>query len=214
MMQQPTVAQAQTSINWLFAVDPKRKTLSTMSMAFHATLTLAAKAAKKAVTGGERPLALLSSRLKLKNYGLQALLPSVHPKYKDGEQDVAKLSVKERVWRPPMLNARKINNLRRIAKVEGTYGAFNPETLKGWDPQWDLQLAILRSRSTGRYMQLRKPKLTASARTREARAQRIDDALVGMDERMEALQEARSKAKKKDHSIMAKLNRLLAPGKR
>ena len=190
-------------------------------MAFHATLSLAAKAAKKLsakgakiAAAGEERLTLLSSRRKLARYGLQALLPSVHPKYKDGEQDVTKLSVKERVWRPPMLNARKINNLRRIAKVEGTYGTFDPETLKGWDAQWDLQLAISRSRSTGRYMQLRKPRLTVSARTREVRAQRIDDAMVGMDERMEALQEARLLKKKKDPSILAKLEGMLAGGRK
>ena len=184
-----------------------------MSMTFHATLSLARKAAKAAVMGGEVPLKFLSARRKLARYGLNAMMPSVHPKYKDGEQDVAKLAFKERVWHPPMISSRKISVLRRMAKIEGTYGAFDTETLKGWDPQWDLHLAISRTKGTGRYTQLRKPRLTLSDRTREERAQRIEAAMVGMDERMEALQEARVAGKTKDHSVLAKLGRLL-PKKR
>jgi len=182
-----------------------------MSMAFHATLSLAAKAGK-AMGGGASstpPLKFLAARKKLARFGVQALLPSVHPKYRDGEQDVSKLSVKERVWHPPLIPKRKVNVLRNIAKVEGTYGTFDPETLKGWEAQWDLDLAVSRPRGTGRYMTLRKPRLTARARSREDRAQKIEAALEGMDERMEALQEARVLANKKDYTIMAKFNALL-----
>lgn len=169
------------------------------------------------MTGGASSaplLKFLASRKKLARFGVQALLPSVHPKYKDGEQDIDKLSVKERVWHPPLISKRKINVLRNIAKVEGTYGTFDPETLRGWDAQWDLELAVQRPRGTGRYMQLRKPRLTSRERSREERAQKIEAALEGMDERMEALQEARVLAKKKDHTIMGKFNALVAKSKR
>jgi hypothetical protein len=177
-------------------------------MAFRATLAVAKRRPKVFPEGSEAPLKFLAARKRLAWFGVDALLPSVHPKYKDGEQDVNKLSVKERVWHPPMISSRKINVLRKIAKVEGTYGSFDPETLRGWDPQWDVALALQRTRGTGRYMTLRKPKLASRHRTREERAQKIEAAMVGMDERMEAMQAERIEKKKEPDSIMVKWKKL------
>jgi len=185
-------------------------------MAYRATLALAKRRPKVYAEGEAAPLKFLAARKRLAWYGVNALLPSKHPKYKDGEQDVTKLSVKEISWHPPMLSNRKINVLRNIAKLEGTYGSFDPETLKGWDPQWDVALAINKPKGTGRYMALRKPKLTTHNRTREDRALKIEAAMVGMDERMEAMQAERIEKKKEKPGIMTTFNKLMkksGPGK-
>lgn len=189
-----------------------------MSMAFHATRAVAAKktkrnllqaAAKAAGATEQQPrLNFLSARRKLADFGIKALLPSVKPKYRDGEQDVSKLSVKERVWHPPMISKRQINVLRKQARFEGTYGSFDPETLRGWDPQWDIQLAIAKPHGTGRYTYLRVPKKTRQQRSREDRAQKIEAHMEGMDERMEALQAERH-AKKEPDTIMNKYKKLM-----
>lgn len=177
-----------------------------MSLAFRLTRFLAAP--KKAWPPGEAPLNFRSARRRLAQHGVKALLPSVHPKFKDGEQNVAKLSVKERVWHPPMISRRKISVLRKQAKIEGTYGSFDPETLRGWDPQWDLELAMSRPRGTGRYMRLRVPRRTRQHRSREERAQKIEANMVGMDERMEALQAERH-AKKEPDTVMNRYKKIM-----
>jgi hypothetical protein len=123
-------------------------------------------------------------------------LPSVHAKYIDNKgADLSNLPTSERVWHPPKLSGRKIAVLRKRAKREGTYGSFDAETGKGWDPAWDIELAVAKPRGAGRLMALRPSKKTERQRTREERARRIEEKLVGMDERIEELHAERIRSK-------------------
>lgn len=85
--------------------------------------------------------------------------------------------------------------LRKDAIRSGTYGTFDAATGTGWEASWDLDLAMANPRGLGRYNALRIPKKTAQRRSREARAQKIEAKMVGMDERMEELQAAKHRNK-------------------
>jgi len=82
-------------------------------------------------------------------------------------------------WRKPRVSKRVAAVLRKQAIKEGTFGTFDPETGKGWDPKWD----SLRQTGT---MQLRPPKLTTRQRTREKRAAKIENLMEDMDEKIDA----------------------------
>lgn len=82
-------------------------------------------------------------------------------------------------WRKPRVSKRVASVLRKQAINEGTFGSFDPETGKGWDPKWD----SLRQTGT---MQLRPPKLTKRQRTREQRATKIENLMEEMDEKIDA----------------------------
>ena len=84
----------------------------------------------------------------------------------------------ENSWQKPKISRRVAAVLRKHAVVEGSYGSFDPETGKGWDPKWD----ELRQIGT---MQLRPPKLTKRQRTRETRALKIEGLLEGMDKKID-----------------------------
>eukprot|EP00522_Entomoneis_paludosa_P013945 CAMPEP_0172451598 /NCGR_PEP_ID=MMETSP1065-20121228/9576_1 /TAXON_ID=265537 /ORGANISM="Amphiprora paludosa, Strain CCMP125" /LENGTH=136 /DNA_ID=CAMNT_0013203561 /DNA_START=289 /DNA_END=699 /DNA_ORIENTATION=+ len=90
----------------------------------------------------------------------------------------------EGFWRSPLISQRIVNVLRREAIRDGTYGEYNYESCTGWDRNWDLQTEIDRKRGQGRH-RVQPPKRTLRARTRESRAQKIEKALEGMDERIE-----------------------------
>ena len=117
-----------------------------------------------------------SALRKLAEQGVKAMRPSRRVYKEAGTQRV--------VNRGPAISGRVENVLRKIAIKEGTYGSFDPETLKGWDPQWDIDLAVARARGNGR-IRIKVPKTSMRFRNREERAQKIEKALVGMDERME-----------------------------
>jgi len=114
-----------------------------------------------------------SALKKLSQHGVEALLPKliVH-------------GVGQQNWRPPLISNRVANMLRKQAVREGTYGSFSTETMKGWDPAWDVELAKNKPRGQGRH-RLKVPKKTSRERTREQRATKIEKKMEGMDDRIE-----------------------------
>jgi hypothetical protein len=139
------------------------------------------------------------ARKRLIQHGLSALLPAAQVKHKENyaaDVNVASLPGSERSWKPPILSKRRAAMLRKEAIRNGTYGKFDSEKGGvGWDPQWDVELAKANPSGLGRYTALRIPKKAAHRRTREARAQKIEAAMEGMDERMEEMQAARHRNK-------------------
>lgn len=141
------------------------------------------------------------SRKRLIRHGVSALLPSAkikHPESYAGQENVTVESVpgSERQWKRPLLSKRRAAVLRKEAIRTGTYGTFDPERGGvGWDPAWDVELAKANPHSLGRYTAMRVPKKDKRVRSREVRAQKIESAMVGMDERMEELQAAKHRNK-------------------
>lgn len=177
-----------------------------MSGFFRASLVVAKSARPSVVAASQlssAPQRFQSARKRLGQHGVQALLPSAIAKYPSSNNtnknspvvDVSLLPSQERIWRPPLLSKRKAAVLRKEAKRLGTYGSFDAEKGLGWDPSWDVELAMANPRCLGRYTVLRVPKKSAQRRSREERARNIEAKMVGMDERMEELQAARQKNK-------------------
>ena len=141
------------------------------------------------------------SRRHLIKQGLNALLPTAQIKYPEnyiGQENVTPASVSgsERSWKPPVLSKRRAAMLRKEAIRNGTYGTFDPEKGGvGWDPSWDVQLAVANPHGLGRYTAMRVPKKASHQRSREMRAQKIEAAMEGMDERMEEIQAAKHRNK-------------------
>jgi hypothetical protein len=155
-----------------------------------------------------------SARKKLAQHGVKALLPSLHPKYKDEvspDTDPRTLPIKERVWHPAMIPSRHIAVLRKRAIRTGTYGTFDPVSGEGWDEEWDVKLAMEHPRRQGRYMFLRVPKQTAQQRSREQRALNIEAKMEGMDSRMEELQASKHR-NKPVKNFMWKYNKAIKSG--
>jgi hypothetical protein len=146
---------------------------------------------------------LRGSRKRLIQHGLNALLPTAelkHPESYVAENknsiNLASLPGSERSWKPPALSKRKAAVLRKEAIRNGTYGKFDSEKGGvGWDPMWDVELAKVNLGGLGRYTALRVPKKSSRKRTREMRAQKIETAMIGMDERMEEVQAAKHRNK-------------------
>ena len=106
-------------------------------------------------------------------------------------------------WRKPAISSRVAADLRKLAIRSGTYGSFDATTGVGWDPLWDAPKAkpvevssttsageVTLENKGGNYggIQLtlvRPPKETKRQRTREARAQKIETLMEGMEERIE-----------------------------
>ena len=97
-------------------------------------------------------------------------------------------------WRKPRVSKRVAGVLRKQAIKEGTFGSFDVETGKGWDPKWD----SLRQTGT---MQLRPPKLTARQRTREQRASKIEKLMEDMDEKIDAHYKKKRESRTKERSF-------------
>ena len=114
-------------------------------------------------------------------------------------------------WRKPLVSPRIAADLRKRAILSGSYGSFNVETGVGWDPLWDSPKAKAQPVPTqdvgeklmsmeqeeergGNYggiqlTLLRPPKETKRVRTREARAQKIESLVKGMDKKIEEFRE-------------------------
>jgi hypothetical protein len=141
------------------------------------------------------------SRKRLMQHGVNALLPTAkmkHPETYAGQENVSATSLpgSERIWKRPMLSKRRAAMLRKEAIRNGTYGAFDPERGGvGWDPAWDVELAKANPHCLGRYTAMRAPKKDKMHRSREMRAQKIESAMEGMDERMEEMQAAKHRNK-------------------
>jgi hypothetical protein len=104
-------------------------------------------------------------------------------------------------WRKPAVSARIASDLRKLAIRSGTYGTFDAETGQGWDPLWDHAPKSRgadannddissQNKGGGNYggiqlTLLRPPKETKRQRNREARAQKIEKLMEGMDQRIE-----------------------------
>lgn len=79
-------------------------------------------------------------------------------------------------WRGAAITARVAARIRKTALIENTFGSFDRETGKGWDPAWDMPRKIQR---------IRPNKETKRARTREMRAQKIESLIETMDEKID-----------------------------
>lgn len=79
-------------------------------------------------------------------------------------------------WRGAAISARVAARIRKTALIENTFGTFDRETGKGWDPAWDAPRKIQR---------IRPAKETKRERTREMRAQKIETLLESMDEKID-----------------------------
>ncbi|KAL9179436.1 hypothetical protein ACHAXT_008726 [Thalassiosira profunda] len=104
-------------------------------------------------------------------------------------------------WRKPVVSKRVAADLRKAAIRSGTYGTFDAETGVGWDPVWDAPerkrpdfLAVNSSAEDARNLggsnqmgisSIRPPKETKRQRTREGRAQKIEELLEKADEKIE-----------------------------
>mmetsp|Transcript_1265 Transcript_1265/g.1747 ORF Transcript_1265/g.1747 Transcript_1265/m.1747 type:complete len:163 (-) Transcript_1265:76-564(-) len=110
-------------------------------------------------------------------------------------------------WRRPAISRRVAGDLRKAAIRAGTYGKFDAETGVGWDPAWDaperrhplldaasaaggdvsneMLDSILLKTNKGAIQSIRPPKETKRERTREARAQKIENLLKGADDKIE-----------------------------
>jgi hypothetical protein len=107
--------------------------------------------------------------------GVKALLPSTYAK----DQVTTH-------WTSPAISARKAAIMRKQAVRDGSYGTFNSETGQGWLAQWDIDVALQKPRGQGRH-RTRVPKKTKRMRTREERARKIEEKMVGMEERVEKM---------------------------
>jgi hypothetical protein len=116
-----------------------------------------------------------SALKKLSQQGVEALKPQLVVRGEGADQQV---------WRGPAISNRIASVLRKTAIKEGTFGTFNSEALRGWDPQWDVDLAIVKARGHGR-TRVRVPKKAGRQRNRELRARKIEKNMEGMEERIE-----------------------------
>lgn len=130
-----------------------------------------------------------AARKQIWRYGIEAMKPQ-YIETPNGRH-------RKGYWQGPKVTKRVASDIRKDSIRNGTYGSFNYETLEGWDRAWDLELLKAKSRGQGR-MRITVPKLKKAHRTREERAQKIERALEGMDERISQLWEDRIKSKPPD----------------
>ena len=88
------------------------------------------------------------------------------------------------IWLRPVVSKRVGNDLRKKAIREGSFGTFNAETGVGWMPEWDLVLKRNSHRVT-RYGGMHPPKKTKRERTRQERAEALDQILETRLEKVE-----------------------------
>ena len=124
-----------------------------------------------------------SALRQLAKHGVDALKPTLI---------AAKSPMENDYWRAPLVSNRIANVLRKQAMRDGTYGTF--ENKIGWDSNWDVELARSKPRGQGR-KSLKVPKKPKYQRTREERARKIEAAMEGMDERMDAYHVEKHEAK-------------------
>lgn len=132
-----------------------------------------------------------SALRKLANEGVQAL----KPQFVVPTQDSGAINPIPGRWQSARVSKRVANLIRKQAILGGTYGSFDSESKIGWDPAWDVELAVSSPRGQGRQPQQVAPKGTSRDRTREQRAIKIESKMEGMDERIEAYYEEKHKSK-------------------
>lgn len=111
---------------------------------------------------------------KLYTKGAAALLP---------EKIVDETSTRQR-WKKPIVSRRIANDLRKKSIKEGTYGSYDPDLGKGWDPAWDHGLFGGKNVGNINWMEVRGFKDTKRERSRESRALRIEGLLDGADDKI------------------------------
>ena len=131
-------------------------------------------------------------------------------------------------WRKPAVSRRVAADLRKMAIRNGTYGKFDAETGVGWEPKWDtpdrkkpdkLSIAantravdddrLLMGSNKGGIASIRPPKETKRERTRESRAQKIENLLDQADDKIEEYRKELD-AKKPKPGIQEEFKRALS----
>lgn len=125
------------------------------------------------------------------NHGVEALKPQLIKNSK---------TRRKTHWNPPAVSKRAANVIRKQAIQQGTYGSFDSTTGIGWDPKWDIELANTNGNghngyiNSGRY-NIRPSKTTKRVRTREQRAQKIEQNMKTMDEKIDQYYTEKSEQK-------------------
>ena len=117
------------------------------------------------------------------------------------------------VWRTPIVSKRVANTLRKKALRDGTYGSFDSETGAGWEPSWDLVLKSSQYK-VSRYGGILPPKKTSRERSREERAQKLEEQLETRLEKIEEYYTEKEESRVQDQSFEARYKRLLRGGSR
>jgi hypothetical protein len=119
----------------------------------------------------------------------------------------------KQVWRRPIVSKRVANGLRKQALREGTYGSFDKATGVGWDPTWDIILKNNQYNVT-RFGGILPPKKTSRERSREDRANKLEEKLETRLEQMEEYYTEKEESRVQDKSFEAHYKRLLRGGNR
>ena len=117
------------------------------------------------------------------------------------------------IWRSPIVSKRVANTLRKKALRDGTYGSFDTETGAGWEPSWDLVLKSSKYK-VSRYGGILPPKKTSRERSREERAQKLEEQLETRLEKIEEYYAEKEESRVQDKSFEAHYKRLLRGGSR
>ena len=117
----------------------------------------------------------------------------------------------KQIWRSPIVSKRVANSIRKKALWDGTYGSFDTETGAGWDPSWDLLLKSSQYK-VSRYGGILPPKKTSRERSREERAQVLEEQLESRLEKIEEYYTEKEESRVQDMSFEAQYKRLLRGG--
>jgi len=118
------------------------------------------------------------------------------------------------VWRRPLLSKRVANTIRKQAIEEGTFGTFDVQTGKGWDPTWDLTLYSNRYNALrpAPFGKLQPSKKTSRQRSREQRAQKIETTLQTSRQTMEDYYSEKEQSRVQAQNFEARFKRMLGKG--
>jgi len=201
-----SVRRVGTSWGWTTTLGSSSMTVSTTVIRPTTVRSLASRS--KTIKKKQQPpqaVRFPSALRKLASQGVDALRPTYVMKSEtdpyQNSRGTNSTSLEEGVWRPPAISRRIANVLRKQAITEGTYGSFNVETLRGWDPKWDLLLATFQYKhemaGAGR-VRMTPPKKASHHRSRERRAKTIEQKMQDMDQRIETYHQERHNAKPPD----------------
>jgi hypothetical protein len=112
------------------------------------------------------------------------------------------------VWRRPLLSKRVANDLRKAAIQQGTYGSFDTSTGQGWDPSWDFVLKS-NQHSSERIGNVQPSKKTSEQRSRQTRADKLQDNLSTQKQQMETYYKEKEQARVQDRSFEARYKRMI-----
>ena len=89
-------------------------------------------------------------------------------------------------WRGAAISGRVAALIRKRSLLEGTFGSFDQQTGKGWDPAWDVPRQVQR---------IRPPKETKRERTREMRAVKIETLMETMEDKIQEYRHQKNEKK-------------------